>query len=398
MVNQLPTNLNRPLTIAWISSFPVEWLEDVPAGVQSLPRQHPASWQRVLLAEFEKRTDLRLHIFVLRKHFTQSQTFERRGVVFHLIKTVGGLRAPSCYWLDTFLLRREMAQIEPDVVHAWGTELGAALVAGRLGFPYVVTMQGLLNWIGQVVPMTRFDRFAAVLEDVALSGTATVTAESSFAMEFLRQRHPQLRLCQIEHPPLPLFHEVVRVPQLNPPKLVFVGSFTYLKGGDTLFQALAQLPEDQDYELVCIGTVDAAFAESLRRAAPERVWNRVRFLGSRTAPEIAAELASAALFVYPTRCDNSPNAVKEAVVAGVPVVASAVGGIVDYVVPDRNGLLFAAGDACGLAQCVSAALKHPVFGCGGVEPECLARMRTYLSAAEMASRFLATYSSVTGGT
>ncbi len=86
----------RPLTVAWISNFPVEWLDEVPAEVQSLPRQHPASWQRVLLAEFENRPDVRLHVFVLRKHFARSQTFERRGVVFHLIKTVGGLRAPSC--------------------------------------------------------------------------------------------------------------------------------------------------------------------------------------------------------------------------------------------------------------------------------------------------------------
>lgn len=384
----------RPLTVAWISNFPIEWLDDIPDELRSLPRQHPASWQRVLLAELEKRTDVRLHVFVLRKQFAHSQRFERQGVVFHLIKTVGGLRAPSCYWLDTFLLRRELAEIDPDVVHAWGTELGAALVAARLGFPYLITMQGLLNWIGQIVPMTQFDKFAAVLEDFALGGTATVTAESSFAIKFLRQRHPQLLLRQIEHPPLPLFCDVVRAPSLRPPRLLFVGNFSYLKGGDTLFEALALLPESQDYEVVCVGTVDAPFAESVRQSTAEKVWKRTRFVGSLTAPEIAAELAAAALFVYPTRCDNSPNAVKEAVVAGVPVVASAVGGIVDYVEPERNGLLFAAGDATGLAKCLARAFSHPLFSSGGVDGEWLERMRAYLSPEVMGGRFLSAYRSV----
>lgn len=381
----------RPLTVAWISYFPFEWLDGLPDEFRSLPRQHPASWQRVLLAELEKRPDVRLHVFVLHKHFSRSQQFERNGVTFHLIKTFGGLRASSFYWLDTFLLRRELEAIQPDLIHAWGTEKGAALVAGRTEFPYIVTMQGLLNWIGEMVPMSRYDRLAAFLEDFALQGANLVTAESSFAMDYLYKRHPHLDLHQVEHAPLPLFCEVVRAPVLQPLRLLFVGHLSHLKGVDTLLEALAMLPSGLEFELRCVGSMDEAFVRLLQSTTPETLWRRIRFLGSRNAAEIAAELAAAALFVYPTRCDNSPNAVKEAVVAGVPVVASSVGGIVDYVEPGRNGLLFSPGDGAGLARCLRQAMEHPLLGTGQVDPDCLSRMRYYLSPARMAEKFMSVY-------
>ncbi|MBK7998475.1 MAG: glycosyltransferase family 4 protein [Verrucomicrobia bacterium] len=332
--------LNRRLVIAWISFFPIEWLEDISPELRSLPKMHPASWQRVLLGELEKRADIQLHIVVLRKHFARSQTFERNGVVFHLIKTIGGLRAPSFYWLDTLLIRRELARIEPDVVHAWGTEGGAALVAGRLGYPYLVTSQGLLNWIGESVPLNRYDRFHAYLEDLAFRGARTVTAESSFAIRYLRRRYPDLDLHQVEHAPLEVFSQVERRPRRSPFQFLFVGGFNFLKGSDVLVRSLDSLATEVDFELVCVGGVDESFRESLKTEVSSSVWRRIRFLGSKTASEIAGLLAEATLMIYPTRCDNSPNAVKEAAVAGVPVLASKVGGIVDYIWPDENGLLF----------------------------------------------------------
>jgi glycosyltransferase involved in cell wall biosynthesis len=74
-----------------------------------------------------------------------------------------------------------------------------------------------------------------------------------------------------------------------------------------------------------------------------------------------------------------------------------VGGIVDYVEPGRNGLLFDAGDVTGLARSLSEALAHPEFGRGRVEVDCFERMRVYLSPEEMAARFLDAYRSVVPG-
>lgn len=86
----------------------------------------------MLLDALEKQQpDLRLHIVVLRKQFPRSFSFQRRNVTFPQIRTLGGFRAPSLFWLDTLFIRRVLRRVQPDLVHAWGAENGAALVAAR---------------------------------------------------------------------------------------------------------------------------------------------------------------------------------------------------------------------------------------------------------------------------
>ena len=83
------------MKVAWISDFPVEWMTEVPDPVKNLPREHPATWQLVLLGEFEKRDDLELHVVVLRKGVAHDVSFQRRGVTFHVLKVPRASRAIS---------------------------------------------------------------------------------------------------------------------------------------------------------------------------------------------------------------------------------------------------------------------------------------------------------------
>ena len=61
--------VRRPLTVAWISFFPIEWLPVVPEAMRRLPRQHPAPWQRILADELRHVPGLHLHIISVRKEF-----------------------------------------------------------------------------------------------------------------------------------------------------------------------------------------------------------------------------------------------------------------------------------------------------------------------------------------
>ncbi len=380
-----------PLTVAWFSFFPVEWLPDLPPPLQDLARLHPASWQRVLLAELEKMPSLRLHIIVLRKQFKESLTFERHGVVFHLIKVPGGLRAPSLFWLDTLLIRRVLKRVKPDVVHAWGTEQGAGLVANRLGYPRVVTIQGLMSWYGEVVPLSLHERVARAIERYSLPRVPLATTESRFAVDWLRGHFPRLRVAQIEHAPDPVFHRVQRRPQTNPRRFLFVGVFDFRKGGDLLLHALDQLKDEFQFELIAVGRPSVAFLQSVQASVSPELWRRITFKPHLMPEQIAEELSVATLMLCPTRADVSPNAVKEAVVAGVPVVGSAVGGIPDYVFPGQNGLLFPAGDGAQFVEAIRSACKHPLFSVGKVEATSLEKTRAYLSPELMGRRFREAY-------
>ena len=385
---------SKPLTVAWISYFPVEWLPDVPAEVRCLPRIHPASWQRVLLGELEKNPAVKLHVIVLRKQFARSLTFARNGVTFHLIKAPGGWRAPTLFWLDTWLIRRKLAEIKPEVVHAWGAEQGAVLVAARLKYPFVATVQGLLTWLEQVAPLNRYHKFAAWLERRSYPRAPVVTTESRFAVDFLKRRWPRMNVRQVEHAPDWIFHRLERKPQTSPRRFLFVGALSQLKGSDLLLRALDKLRNEFAFELVVVGQGDADFMAAMRRQTSAELWARVRFRRDLTPAEVAEEMARATLMIFPTRADTSPNAVKEAVAAGLPVVASAVGGIPDYVWPGRNGILFPSGDLEACVKAIRAAGEHPLFGRSEVETAALNEAREYLSPRRMGERFLEIYQSL----
>lgn len=382
----------RPLTVAWISNFPVEWLPDLPEPLRKLRRQPPATWARVLLDEFRRRTDLRVQVIVLRSRLDADVSFESGGVTFHVLKAYGPLRLASLFWLDTLIIRRQLRQMQPDLVHAWGIELGAALVARRLKLPNVVTIQGLLSWYAKVVPETRmFERFMARLEPASLRRAGVVTTESSFAVNYLRERYPRLRVHQAEHAPNWLFSRIERRPRLSPPHLVVVGSLGYRKGTDLLLRALAALLEERPFKVTLVAGVNTTYLDALKPSLPSQLWERIEIKTHLSPEAVAAELATATLSIMPTRADTSPNAVKEAVVAGVPVVASAVGGIPDYVTHGENGLLFPAGDLPAFTRALREAFTHPLFGRGEVSPAALGRVRDYLSPEQMGRRFFEAY-------
>jgi glycosyltransferase involved in cell wall biosynthesis len=316
-------------------------------------------------------------------------------VTFHCVKVPSGWRTLSLFWWETALLRRGLKAVQPDLVHAWGTERAAALVASRLQYPFLVTMQGLLEWCARYSPPDALGRLEVWLERISLRRASVVTAESSFAVQWLREHYPHLEVRQIEHAPNWLFHRLERRPEIQPIQFLHVGVLSRLKATDLLLMALDKLRHELDFRLTLIGTVKIpGFLEHLKRLTSRALWERIVLRQDLTQSQVGEEMARATMMLFPTRVDNSPNSVKEAVVAGVPVVASSVGGIVDYVLPGRNGVLFAAGNLDALVEAIRAAATHPLFSQGRVAPETLPQMRDYLSPRTMAGRFLAAYQRV----
>lgn len=381
------------MKVAWISEFPIEWMHRAPESIRKLPKQHPATWLPVLAAEFAAGREVQLDVVVLRNNAVADETFVVDGVSYHVVKMPKLTRAPSLFWADTWAIRSALRRIRPEVVHAWGTERGAALVAGRLGLPYLATMQGILSWYRRLIPFSMHDRFAWVFEEIALRRARFVTTECTFAARYLARRYPNLTVIQAEHAPNWFFHRVERRPATNPLRFLFVGTPGYRKGIDLLLLGLDQLVSDVQFEVVIVGGSEGCISD-LRPRVSVALQNRLKFIPALMPEGVAAELAKATMLILPTRVDTSPNAVKEAVVAGVPVVASAIGGVVDYVLTGLNGFTFEAGDLDAFVQTVRTAVAHPTLGRGTVDAETLSRMRRYLSPSQMGENFLSAYKRV----
>ncbi|HMP74545.1 MAG TPA: glycosyltransferase family 4 protein [Kiritimatiellia bacterium] len=381
----------NPLHIMWISHFPVEWLDPCPPDLAGMPKGHPTTWQRVLWGELREDARYRFHMVTLNKQAPRNLSWTDGNTTFYVLKTRGGLRAPSYFWYDTWLIRRLVHRVRPDLVHAWGAERGAGLVASRLDVPYLVTVQGLMSWYVQAIPSGMHHRLAAFVERQVFGRAPLVTTESRFACDFIRRIAPALRIEQIEHAPAWLFHRLPRRPMIDPARFLYVGTLDQRKGLDTLLHALDRMNLARPWELAVTGSPEHPYAQALKLEISSATWNRIRFLGNLTASAVAEEFSRALMLIFPTRADTSPNAVKEAAVAGVPVIGTHVGGIPDYITDGKNGLLVEPGDPDSLAHAIRAALDHPRFSQGEVDEENLVHVRDYLSPRTMATRFSALY-------
>jgi glycosyltransferase involved in cell wall biosynthesis len=136
-----------------------------------------------------------------------------------------------------------------------------------------------------------------------------------------------------------------------------VGSLYTVKAFDVLLRATALLVgERPDVRVLIVG--DGPERPALERLARELgVDSSVRLLGSRSdVPDILDTLDIA---VCCSNSEGSPLSVMEYMGAGLPVVASAVGGLPDLIEPGVNGLLVPPGDPSALAEALADLLGDP---------------------------------------
>jgi glycosyltransferase involved in cell wall biosynthesis len=126
------------------------------------------------------------------------------------------------------------------------------------------------------------------------------------------------------------------------------------KGHEVLLRAAARMLRripDLRFQIVGDGP---RRAELEREAAALRVSAQVEFLGHRAdVPQI---LRDSDVFAFPSFMEASPNAVLEAMAAGLPIVATRVGGIPEVIEHERNGLLVEPGDAEQLSRALELLL------------------------------------------
>jgi glycosyltransferase involved in cell wall biosynthesis len=91
-----------------------------------------------------------------------------------------------------------------------------------------------------------------------------------------------------------------------------------------------------------------------------RITDRTTFLGERK--DIAEILTRLDVLALPSSSESSPNVIAEAMAAGVPVVATRVGGVPELIEHGRTGFLIPSGDEAALADRFEYCLRHPDIG------------------------------------
>ena len=167
----------------------------------------------------------------------------------------------------------------------------------------------------------------------------------------------------------PPSRDFARAPAAEP-LFLFTGRLSPEKGVDVLLRALGRLRDrGTAASLRIVG--DGPERPRLEALAGSLGLDRaVEFVGRVPSSEVERELAPAWALVAPsTWAEPLGLTALEAVVRGVPVVASATGGLAETVRPGVNGLLFANGDVEGLAERLAEVASGSAFPGHEVPPD-----------------------------
>jgi L-malate glycosyltransferase len=143
-------------------------------------------------------------------------------------------------------------------------------------------------------------------------------------------------------------------------KVIVVANLRREKGHDVLIDAAGSVLDrhpDARFEVVGGGPEQAALLDRVRARGIQHAFS---FLGHRD--DVAARLAGADIFVLPSRSEAFPNAVLEAMAAGLPIVASAVGGIPELLADNCTGLLVPPGDPASLSARLCQLMEDSSLG------------------------------------
>ena len=284
---------------------------------------------------------------------------------------------------------RAIRKFRPDVVHSHSRQMGlyARVAQLLLGVPFVSSVHSPVTPRNRLWAATTFlgVRVLAVSDEIR----ASLIRDYRVSPERVRMVPPGP---DEEHfrPPTPDERRAARRQwglMEGEFVLAFVGSLTENKHPETLVEAVADLAAD-DRDVVALIAGRGAVEDAVSARAAERgVGDRVRLLGYQDARSV---LWAADAFVLPSQSEGSPLVVSEAMLCGVVVVSTPVGGAIRQLMSGSTGVLFELGNHRELAQRIEELMDQPdhreAFAARALE-----EARTHYSSSAMVKAVSETY-------
>ena len=303
------------------------------------------------------------------------------------------LRRPEVY--DRSLEERFakiLAGFAPDLVHIFGTEFPHALAMVRAFGRPERTLIGIQGLIGECAKSYRADlpdrAFARVtLRDMLrrdslrqqqrkfairgerereiLQGCGHVTGRTAFDRRGSLARNPKLTYHKMNETMRPCFYEGKWERETCRSHEIFISQGDYpLKGFHYLLWAMEDIRKEFPDARIRVGGISVTaygtwkeklkisgygkyLRECIRRYGLE---DCVDILGKLDGEGMKAAYLRSHVFVCPSSLENSPNSLGEAMLLGVPCVASRVGGIPDLAEEEKSALFFEKGNRKELAE------------------------------------------------
>jgi glycosyltransferase involved in cell wall biosynthesis len=285
----------------------------------------------------------------------------------------------ACFkWASAAIVEplRELVQSGKIDVFEMEESFGYSLAVSRLKLlPVVVRLHG--PWFLTAPAADSEERGLAYRRRLQREGKAVqdahlVTSPSAKALERVEEYYGfRLVASRVIRNPLKALHEseAWNVKTCPPNSLLFVGRFDELKGGDLVLRAFAEMAEvNPGLTLTFVGPDTGikgadgtlwTFNRFLRSTLPESCLSRVVFRGQVKASEVSLLRQRSFVTIVASRHEMMPYSILEAMSAGCPIVATAVGGIPELIKDHKNGLLVPSQNAKAIAAACQTLLSDP---------------------------------------
>ncbi|MCX6031103.1 MAG: glycosyltransferase family 4 protein [Chloroflexi bacterium] len=343
--------MTESLRVALITHYPQDPTRIV-GGIQAVSFR--------IVEELRKISGLEIHVIHCHSDVLVSRTVAQGNVTLHFLAQTRRRLIPN---MATKIgpIAALLRSLAPDVVHAH--EHNLALAAIRAGYAPIWTIHGVLA-AERTQYRGLFNRLNFALAQYydrrALGQVRSVTTVSRYVVEAYRGRAAVETWRVIENPAPSACFELPRRPVAG--RVLMPAAVIPLKDPLTLVaaagQARGQIP---GLEVHIAGPLaDAGYVTEVRAEIGRLgLAGCVRLMGNLDVAALGREYSEAAVVALPSRQEVTPMAVVEAMAAGVPVVASAVGGV-PYVVADGvTGRTVPPADPTTLAGALIELLTRP---------------------------------------
>jgi len=357
------------MKIVLASQFPIYWIQKK-MGKKSKIFGHPTGWVVNLANALSQIKNVDLNIVTLNPQINKSKIIKLNNIIFYLIKNgVPFLHKgfPNYFPLDVLLrfhfdikaIIKVIKIINPDIVHAFGTEGPYSLAGYNSGYPCLISLQGIINKIFKFEPSLRFLLIRRT-EKLAIMNNKYFSCRTKFDRNFILSINKNANIFDIPEAMNEVYFENSwEVKNIN--RIIFVGSLIKRKGIETLIKAIPLVKKKiPDLVLYIIGNGNSKYKQYLISLCNKfDIYNNVKFLGYKQPKEIVEYLIKSQIFVFPSEIENSPNVIAEAMVLGLPVLATKVGGIPYIIESGKSGILVEKENSQILSEKIIYLLRNP---------------------------------------
>ena len=326
-------------TIAILANFPA-WLY-----TDKLPdfNNHYDVWLVALHENLAQQDEFDVHWVTFSSHVGKPLRFDSLSQHIHVLPRYKRFFGPfTLHALDRLKVARELARIQPDLVHSWGTEDCYGLCARDFKGRKLHSVQGAMRACVKRAWFNIFVLLHSFYEPCVWKSIPHITTESPWAADRVREIVPAAKPILLEYAVEDRFFRIERKPA-TAPQCLYIGSYTNLKNVAFLIKAFA------DPRLSHIKLKLAGFPPGF---APEVVPANVEVVGIVGREEVASLLSESWALVHMSLGDTGPTVVKEARVAGLPVVLSNCCGSTQHVEEGKSGFILSPNDKEGFIKAV----------------------------------------------